>query len=280
MGPARSLDRPRQILPSPPPSPSLALAPSSGLSQPTPPPLVAVLNSSWDRDQPPATPQSRAGNDRPFSGQQIDGINGSQTPSKGTNPLGPRRPPRLSSEPMIGPLRARSSVGERSLHTREVAGSKPAGPIPQNAPCRPRRGPGEDPMPSGSTPRLQRQAGRWRRHEARQRRRCVAQGPEIKAPPPPLHSGPTSPPRLAVGADQKLLVQAPQLIGAEVGIAQDAGEGAATDFYAAGVIWSNCSEIASQYSCPGGPPTSNGTPAKRRSGAISSARLRAPLASM
>src|SRR4051794_5344047 len=32
---------------------------------------------------------------------------------------------RLSS----GPFRARSSVGERSLHTREVAGSKPAAPI-------------------------------------------------------------------------------------------------------------------------------------------------------
>src|SRR6476469_3512570 len=28
---------------------------------------------------------------------------------------------------------ARSSVGERSLHTREVAGSKPAAPIPQKA---------------------------------------------------------------------------------------------------------------------------------------------------
>src|SRR5882724_9925915 len=30
---------------------------------------------------------------------------------------------------MAIPLRARSSVGERSLHTREVAGSKPAAPI-------------------------------------------------------------------------------------------------------------------------------------------------------
>src|SRR3954453_15919635 len=34
--------------------------------------------------------------------------------------------PRLHS----GPLRARSSVGERSLHTREVAGSNPAAPTP------------------------------------------------------------------------------------------------------------------------------------------------------
>ena len=30
-------------------------------------------------------------------------------------------------------LRARSSVGERSLHTREVAGSKPAAPIEKTA---------------------------------------------------------------------------------------------------------------------------------------------------
>ena len=34
---------------------------------------------------------------------------------------------------LLAPLRARSSVGERSLHTREVAGSKPAAPITRKA---------------------------------------------------------------------------------------------------------------------------------------------------
>ena len=41
-----------------------------------------------------------------------------------------RRPCR---DRMPAPLRARSSVGERSLHTREVAGSKPAAPITRKA---------------------------------------------------------------------------------------------------------------------------------------------------
>jgi hypothetical protein len=44
--------------------------------------------------------------------------------------LGPRR---------IRAARARSSVGERSLHTREVAGSSPAVPIRQKPRMRPRR---------------------------------------------------------------------------------------------------------------------------------------------
>ena len=39
------------------------------------------------------------------------------------------RPRAVSYNPR--PLRARSSVGERSLHTREVAGSKPAAPMPR-----------------------------------------------------------------------------------------------------------------------------------------------------
>ncbi len=44
---------------------------------------------------------------------------------------GERRQPPEKSPPhrMIPRSRARSSVGERSLHTREVAGSKPAVPI-------------------------------------------------------------------------------------------------------------------------------------------------------
>jgi hypothetical protein len=36
---------------------------------------------------------------------------------------------RPAARSRLGPARARSSVGERSLHTREVAGSKPAAPI-------------------------------------------------------------------------------------------------------------------------------------------------------
>ena len=48
---------------------------------------------------------------------------------------GGRRRPRLSTlrRRMIRRSRARSSVGERSPHTREVAGSKPAAPIARMA---------------------------------------------------------------------------------------------------------------------------------------------------
>src|SRR3954452_13054801 len=45
------------------------------------------------------------------------------------------------------PLGARSSVGERSLHTREVAGSKPAAPITRSS-C----------IPAGFVPPQERQA--------------------------------------------------------------------------------------------------------------------------
>src|SRR5436190_22713022 len=59
-------------------------------------------------------------------------INPEDTPSRRVKPgRGPSRTTHLSSA-----LGARSSVGERSLHTREVAGSKPAAPIaemPANA---------------------------------------------------------------------------------------------------------------------------------------------------
>src|SRR5439155_3382358 len=45
----------------------------------------------------------------------------------------PRYDPTPSASDLSSAPRARSSVGERSLHTREVAGSKPAAPIRKNA---------------------------------------------------------------------------------------------------------------------------------------------------
>ena len=44
-------------------------------------------------------------------------------------PDGARRQPAAAVGLICATARARSSVGERSLHTREVAGSKPAAPI-------------------------------------------------------------------------------------------------------------------------------------------------------
>ncbi len=92
-----------------------------------------------DKNQPERTRAARVSRSRPYEGLRD---RRSRLPGPGVETAAGLR---LS---IIGASRARSSAGERSLHTREVAGSKPAVPMVHGAPRpRVRRGPGLSRLP-------------------------------------------------------------------------------------------------------------------------------------
>ena len=82
----------------------------------------------------------------------------------------PRRRRNPAAYGYIDPSRARSSVGERSLHTREVAGSNPPRPSKKFPPRRPRHSRAATPCPSASRQRPSRLTSSRRRRSPAGRR--------------------------------------------------------------------------------------------------------------